>query len=488
MANKYDLRYAIEILKKYNDQIIKTKDEVDPHGQLAGIYRHIGAFGTVKRPTKIGPAMMFENIKGFNNARVLIGLLSSRQRVGYLLEEKPENLSKKLIKALDNPIKPIKVAEGSCQEVVHLASEPDFDIRKILPAPTNTLEDAGPYITMGMCYATDPITGESDVTIHRLCLQSKDEISMFFTPGVRHLDAFRKKAEADNQPLPISISIGVDPAIEIASCFESPTTPLGYNELQIAGGLRDQAVELVKCKTVDEYCIANAEYVIEGELLPRIRIREDLNSNTGKAMPEFPGYTGPANPSLPIIKVKAITHRKNPIMQTVIGPSEEHVSLAGIPTEASILRMIEQAMPGKVLNVYCPSFGGGKFVAIIQFKKVLPSDEGRQRQAALLAFSAFGELKHVYIVDEDVDIFDINDVMWAMTTRFQGDVDVITIPGVRTHPLDPSNDPDYSSSIYDHGIACKTIFDGTVPYHLKDRFKRADFMDVDLSKWRVEKY
>ena len=75
-----------------------------------------------------------------------------------------------------------------------------------------------------------------------------------------------------------------------------------------------------------------------------------------------------------------------------------------------------------------------------------------------------------------------------MTTRFQGDVDVITIPGVRTHPLDPSNDPDYSSSIYDHGIACKTIFDGTVPYHLKDCFKRADFMDVDLSKWQVEKY
>lgn len=193
MANKYDLRYAIEILKKYNDQIIKTKDEVDPHGQLAGIYRHIGAFGTVKRPTKIGPAMMFENIKGFNNARVLIGLLSSRQRVGYLLEEKPENLSKKLIKALDNPIKPIKVAEGSCQEVVHLASEPDFDIRKILPAPTNTLEDAGPYITMGMCYATDPITGESDVTIHRLCLQSKDEISMFLHLGLDILMFLEKR-------------------------------------------------------------------------------------------------------------------------------------------------------------------------------------------------------------------------------------------------------------------------------------------------------
>ena len=100
-----------------------------------------------------------------------------------------------------------------------------------------------------------------------------------------------------------------------------------------------------------------------------------------------------------------------------------------------------------------------------------------------------GLIEDIHIaLGKDVDIFDINDVMWAMTTRFQGDVDVITIPGVRTHPLDPSNDPDYSSSIYDHGIACKTIFDGTVPYHLKDCFKRADFMDVDLSKWQVEKY
>lgn len=488
MSKNYDLRSAIELLRQYPNELVKTTDEVDPHGQLAGVYRHIGAYGTVMRPTKIGPAMMFETIKGFDHARVLIGLLSSRQRVGYLLGEQPDKLAFKLNQALDDPQMPIKVATGQCQEVVHLSSDPDFDIRKILPAPTNTLEDAGPYITIGMCYATDPITKQSDITIHRLCLQSRDEITMFFTPGIRHLDAFRKKAEEDGQALPISISIGVDPAIEIASCFESPTTSLGYNELQVAGGLRSQPVELVKCKTVDEYCIANSEYIIEGELLPTVRMPEDINSHTSKAMPEFPGYTGPANPALPVIKVKAITHRKNPIMQTVIGPSEEHVSLAGIPTEASILKMVEMAMPGKLLNVYCPSFGGGKFVAILQFKKTVPSDEGRQRQAALLAFSAFSELKHVYIVDEDVDIFDLSDVMWAMTTRFQGDQDIITIPGVRCHPLDPSNDPEYSSTISDHGIACKTIFDGTVPFHLKDRFKRADFMKVNIDEWKVEKY
>lgn len=121
-------------------------------------------------------------------------------------------------------------------------------------------------------------------------------------------------------------------------------------------------------------------------------------------MPEFPGYTGPANAELPVIKVKAVTHRVNPIMQTCIGPSEEHVSMAGIPTEASILDMVERAMPGRVQNVYAHSSGGGKFIAVIQFKKTVPSDEGRQRQAALLAFSAFPELKQVILVDEDVDI------------------------------------------------------------------------------------
>lgn len=111
------------------------------------------------------------------------------------------------------------------------------------------------------------------------------------------------------------------------------------------------------------------------------------------------------------------------------------------------------------------------------------SDEGRQRQAALLAFSAFSELKHIFLVDEDVDCFDMNDVLWAMNTRFQGDVDIITIPGVRCHPLDPSNDPDFSPSIRDHGIACKTIFDCTVPFSLKERFQRAQLLDVDPSPW-----
>ncbi|MDM5200213.1 UbiD family decarboxylase [Fictibacillus enclensis] len=483
-VNVTDLRSALELLKTVPGQLIETSEPVDPHAELSGVYRHVGAGGTVKRPTQIGPAMLFNHVIGHEDASVIIGLLASRERVGLLLDTPADRLGFLLNEAVKAPIQPVTIPneKAKAQEVVHYADEPGFDIRKLIPAPTNTEEDAGPYITMGMCYASDTETAESDVTIHRLCLQSKDEMSMYFVPG-RHLETYRLKAEQEGKPLPISISIGVDPAIEIAACFEPPTTPLGFNELSIAGAIRKEAVELVPCLTIDEKAIANAEYVIEGELIPNVRVREDQNTNTGKAMPEFPGYTGPAIAELPLIKVKAVTHRKNPIMQTVIGPSEEHVNMAGIPTEASILQMVDRAMPGKLLNVYAHSSGGGKYMAVLQFKKSLPADEGRQRQAALLAFSAFSELKHIIIVDEDVDLFDSNDVMWALNTRFQGDVDMMMLPGVRCHPLDPSQSPEYSHTIHQKGVSCKMIFDCTVPFHLKEHFKRAEFKEVDPSRF-----
>lgn len=479
-----DLRSALALLETMPGQLIETDVEVEPMAELSGVYRYVGAGGTVKRPTKEGPAMVFNNVKGHPGARVAIGVLASRKRVAALLDCAPEELGKKLYHSVDHPIAPVMTKDAPlCQQVVHKAEDPDFDLYKLVPAPTNTPDDAGPYITLGMCYASHPDTGAHDVTIHRLCVQGKDELSIFFTPGARHIGAMAERAEELGQKLPISISIGVDPAIEIGSCFEPPTTPLGYDELSVAGALRGKPVELCDCVTVKERAIANAEYVIEGEVIPNVRVKEDQNSNTGFAMPEFPGYTGPASDQCWLIKVKAVTHRKDPIMQTCIGPSEEHVSMAGIPTEASIYGMVEKAMPGKLQNVYCCSAGGGKYMAVMQFKKSVASDEGRQRQAALLAFSAFSELKHIYLVDEDVDCFDMNDVLWAMNTRFQGDKDIITIPGVRCHPLDPSNDPLYSDSIRDHGIACKTIFDCTVPFALKDRFVRARFMEVDPGKW-----
>jgi 4-hydroxy-3-polyprenylbenzoate decarboxylase len=472
-----DLRSALRLLENTPGQLLRTDHPVAANSELAGVYRHIGAGCPVEPPTKIGPAMLFENIKGYPGARVLTGMMASRERVALLLNTPPDRLGFKLLEAVDRPIQPVEsqASTAPCQQMVYKGN---IDILKTVPAPTNTPMDAGPFFTMGLLRATDPETGEHDVTIHRLCVQSADTLSVFFAPG-RHIDVFRQKAEAMGKALPVSINIGLDPAVYIAACFEPPTTPQGCDELSIAGALRGRAVELVRCLTVDERAIAHAEVVIEGEILPEVRVREDQNSNTGHAMPEFPGYNGYAAPALSVIKVKAITTRRNPILQTVVGPGEEHVNLAGIPTEASILHMVNKAMPGRLQNVYAHSAGGGKFLAVMQFKKSIPSDEGRQRQAALIALGVYSELKHVILVDEDVDIFDSNDVLWAMTTRYQGDVSTIFIPGVIGHVLDPSQDESFSPSIIQRGTTCKTIFDCTVPWPLKAHFVRAKFQDVD---------
>jgi 4-hydroxy-3-polyprenylbenzoate decarboxylase len=279
---------------------------------------------------------------------------------------------------------------------------------------------------MGLVLGTDPDEGHSDVTIHRLCVQGRDELSIFFAPD-RHIDVFRKKAESRGQALPVTINMGLDPAIHIGACFEAPTTPFGYDELAIAGGLRGKPVELVEA----------------------------------------------------VIKVKAVTMRHGAILQTLVGPGEEHTSLAGIPTEASIYKAVQAAMPGFVQQVYAHTAGGGKLLAVLQVKKSRALDDGRARQAALIAFAAYAELKHVIVVDDDVDPFDSDDVLWAMTTRFQGDMSTMLLPKVNGHVLDPSQSPEFNPALPARGVTCKMVFDCTAPFALREEFKRAQFKEVD---------
>ncbi|MFD7709144.1 UbiD family decarboxylase [Streptomyces sp. NPDC059786] len=480
-SDVHDLRSALARLREHPGHLLETDHPVDPIAELAGVYKRVGAGGTVERPTRTGPAMIFNNVEGFEDARVLVGLMADRDRVGLLLEASPRELTQRMARAVKDAISPVEVgpAKALCQQVVHRADDPGFDLRKLLPAPTNTEQDAGPYFCLGLVLSSDPEGKKgTDVTIHRLCVQNKDELTIFFAPGW-HIDAFRKIAEGQGKPLAVSVNMGLDPAIHIGACFEAPTTPYGYDELAIAGGLRGRPVELVDCVTQPEKSIAAAEVVIEGEILPDVRAAEDQNTHTGHAMPEFPGYNGPANPALPVLKVTAVTTRTDPILQTLVGPGEEHVSLAGIPTEASIYNACEAAMPGFVTEVFAHRSGGGKFLAIMKVRKTNAFDDGRVRQAALVAFGVYSELKNVIMVDEDVDVFDTDDVLWAMQTRMQGNRDVIAIPGVSGHVLDPSQTPGYDPTLPAKGTTSKTIYDATAPYHLRDEFERAHFHEVD---------
>jgi gallate decarboxylase subunit C len=478
-----DLRSALDFLAERPGQLVSTDVEVDPYLEIAGIYRRVGSGTPTAPPTKIGPAMLFNKVKG-SGWRVLAGLLASRERTAMMMGSTQERLMFDLYGALGNTVPPVMVpaAQAPCQEVV---VRPPFDVRTYIPAIQSTAKDAGPFFNLGILRAEDPETGISDVTIHRMCVHGPDRISVSISVG-RHIGAFLEKAWAMGKPLAASCSIGLDPAIYVATSFEAPTTPLGFDELTIAGGLRGRPVQLVDCVTQPTKAIARAELVLEGEFRPDDRVDEDAITGLGWAMPEFPGYVGQAQKDLAVFTVTGITHRVDPILQILVGPGEEHVTLTGLPTETSIYRLINDAIPGFCKNVYCASSGGGKYLAILQVKKRKLHDEGMQRQAALVAFTAFFELKHVIVVDDDIDIFNMNDVMWAMTTRYQGDIDTVFIPAVRGHALDPSATPEFNQLLRGVGITCKTIFDCTVPWGLEERFTRSQFIDVDLSKYDIK--
>lgn len=475
-----DLRTSLDFLREIPGQLVSTEVEVDPHLELAGVYRRVGSGTPTAPPTQVGPAMLFENVKG-SEASVVAGVLASRERTALLLGSAKERLMFDLLDALKDPVLPVVVSaeDAPCQEVV---IKPPLDIRDIIPRVQFTEKDAGSFLTMALLRAEDPETGESDVTIHRMCMHGPDTLSVSISAG-RHIGEFRDKAERMGRPLPVSVSIGIDPAIYVATSFEAPTTPLGFDELTIAGRLRDRPIELVDCITQPAKAIARAEIVLEGEFRPGDYVDEDAQTGLGWAMPEFPGFVGASQARQPKLHITGATHRANPIYQTLVGPGEEHVTLAGLPTEASIFQLVDHAMPGFLKNVYLASPGGGKYLAIMQVSKRTPADGGRPRQAALTALTAFYELKHVILVDDDVDLYDMSDVMWAMTTRFQGDVSTVLIPGVRGHALDVSATTEFNPLLRHNGIGCKTIFDCTVPMHMKDKFERSPFVDVDLSKY-----
>ena len=297
-----DLRSALEFLRLHPGQLLETAEPVDPCLELGGVYRAIGAGTPVRPPTRIGPAMLFERVRGYADARIAVGVLASRERTALLLGSTVDRLPFLLSEAVARPVPAAPWTDGTapCQEVVH---REHIDLMRLLPVPTNTAKDAGPYFSMALLRAEDPETGQADVTIHRLCVQGPDRLSVYFVPG-RHIDQFRMKAEAAGRPLPVTVHVGLDPAIYLASCFEPPTTPLGFDELGIAGALRGRAVELVPGVAVAAKAIARAEIVIEGEIMPGERVREDALTGTGFAMPEFPGYLGRAQASVPVIRVR----------------------------------------------------------------------------------------------------------------------------------------------------------------------------------------
>ncbi len=461
-----DLRTALKFLEAQQGELEIHSSPVQAYCEAASIYARKAGGVPVNAPTSSGPAILFERLMPVDKMAV-VGMFGSRQRCASYLGTTSDKIADCLIAAAQTPIAPILSANPPVHDVVQTD---DIDLRA-LPHFTLTSEDAGSYITLGLSMAKDPLSEGRNISVHRLCVQGPDTLTIWMVPG-RHLESFWLSAKAQGKSLPIAIHIGLDPAVYLASCCPSPLVPLGSNELDIASSLRGCAFEISPCIRIDAHCISHAEYVLEGEITDEIM----PESNSSKySMPEFLGYNGKVHPGLPVVKIKTITHRHNPIYQTVIGPGFEQSNLLGFGMEAAILDFLRNNVSTHCLNAYCSSAGGGYLLLFLQFRKDSAQDDGLVKQAGLAVFGVFRMIKQIVLVDEDVDVFNEQDVWWAMTTRFQVDSDLISLSNIQGFPLDPSQNPDYSKTISSPGMTSKAVFDCTVPYRLKQAFKRVQF-------------
>ncbi|WFU44598.1 UbiD family decarboxylase [Bradyrhizobium sp. CB82] len=409
---------------------------------------------------------------------VVMGLFGARRRNNILLSGAPTLDKRGLANRLKRQIAPIVVQDPRCQrrriEPVALSA---------LPILRYTQQDGGPYITSGIVYAQSPTGGASNVSIHRLCVVDDRHCTIWMVPG-RHLETFYKAALARGQSLKISINIGGDPLIYLASSFSPPHTELFTNELHIAGAMRGRPVPIAKCATNEAFCFANTDIVLEAE----ITAEAAPEGHTGYSMPEFLGYMGESKSTLPLVRINAITTRDQPFYQTFLGPGREQSELLAIPQEVSILEAAGEVPGVTVLDVHCPSYGGGLLVAVVSVCKTSREGDAGVHFLGRKILDTHKYVKNVYVVGEDIDIYSPEDVLWAMTTRMQPDLDLRILTEQPGFPMDPSQTVAFrgarlSGAAPEAPLTSRSVMDCTCPYAMKHAI-RSSFSSYPQSEVR----
>lgn len=465
-----DLRAWLDHLNK-TGRLISTKKNIDLKHQLAAIAKKLD-----------GKSSVFFPNPGGHEIPVIAGFMSSRAWIAEAMGVDEASLLETYKQAADNPLPCNVLQKAPCQEVVHKK----FDMRTLLPVPTHSEHDSGPYITAGLVIARNPKTGIQNVSINRIQVNSKDRMAVLILP--RHLHAFQQAAEEMNQPLPVAVVIGVDPLTLLAS---QAIAPIDHDELEIAGALHGTPLDVVSCTTNEVLVPANAEIVIEGHIPPKVR---EVEGPFG----EYPKYYS-AQEKRQVIVVDAVTHRKNPIFHTIVPAELEHLLLGSIPREATILSYLKRSFPG-VLNVHLSLGGVGRYHLYVQIKK---THEGIPKNVISAAFSSHYDVKHVVVVDDDVDVHDPSQVEWAIATRFQAKRGLVVIHDAQGSVLDPSTtvglpvDETGVIPLHYQGMSSKVGFDATKPMvydgHVFTKVKIPGEDEVDLdavidSKFSINQY
>ena len=436
MSDFKGLRPFLQLLEKQGE-LIRVKKEVKAKHELSAVLKIL--------IDQDGPAVLFEKVQGYNMP-VVGNVFAARRRLLLSINTTQERIFEEWGKRTSVPVSPKIVKSGPVKDIVLTGSSADI---KRLPVPIHNLEDGGPYITAGVTAFRKP-NGLTNMGLYRV-YAGRDKVMIRSAPG-GHLWFTVRKAEEERRSVQAAIIIGADPEVQLAA---GASLPYDADDMAVAGSLKEEPVEVVKCETVDAYVPANAEIVIEGEIVPS---QQEKDGPFG----DFAGYYQTASdPSVSIFKVTAITHRKDAIFQTLLPAYAEHFTIGTVPLEARWFKSLREVVP-TVKAVYRPPSSLG-FLAIVSIKKT----NEMQPRLAILSMLTSQRCKHVIIVDDDVNIFDLKDVQFAISTRFQGDKDLITISNLQGSALDPSSDPARAGSTAKVGIDATKPLDKPYPKRIE---------------------
>ncbi len=444
-----DLQSCVEFMQRHN-HLIRVKSEVDPDLELAGIARKFEG----------GKAVLFENVKG-RDYPVLVGLYWNRDFLAKFFQTTSARLPFALADDIRawrrNPVEPIIAKQGPANEVI----ENDLDL-STLPIPRHAEGDGGPYLTSSVVIAKDPDTGVRNLSIHRMMVTGKNRFTMLLEELGHVMDYF-KRAEARGQALELTVNNGVDYALSMAAASPASAAPIEMDEIGIACQMHGAPVRLIEAQTVDVEAIADAQFVIEGKILPNVREPEGPYA-------EVTGYYAGVEARW-VFEVSAITRRRAPIFHSILSGKEVY-NAYGLIAGAGAFDKVHSLVP-EVTAVHF-SDGSVPYHLVVQIDK---KHEGSQRNAIMAAFVSLAFVKTVTVVDTDVDPYSVTDVEWAVQTRCRFDRDILHIPDAIGHRLNPMVENDKWERL---GI------DATVPLPREDKYKRATMRNVNLDDFDIE--
>ncbi len=412
--------------------VIEINDEIDPKYEACEILRQY------PRDTVI-----LNNVKGFDMP-IISGICNTREKIADSINCEVSEITEKIIECSDNPSKVTKFTDFSNYNTI------EADLDKI-PILTHYKRDGGAYITAGVVFARDPKTGVQNASIHRMMVLDNKRLAIRIVP--RNLYTYYQNAQSEGKDLEIAIAIGMDPALLLAS---TTSIPIDYNEMDVANAFKNSDLTLIKTENGLE--VPQADIILEGTI------------SVTETTPEGPFVdltdTYDIIRDQPIIKLSQMHITKdNPKYHAIIPAGFEHKLLQGLPQEPRIFKAVKNAVP-TVQTVVLTEGGCCWLHAAISIKK---QTEGDGKNAIMAALSAHPSLKHAVIVDTDIDVFDPEDIEYAVATRVKADRDIMIVSNVRGSSLDPVAEAD--------GTTTKLGIDATKSFKNIEKFERVSFQE-----------